>query len=102
LEAVGEYLDQVRDTVPGRVGFHARVAANVVATVRRELELGPAQAEAHATRLAALGVPDDAALAAAIRDGSLDGRLDVVTAAVRASVRDKLAVSNPGYWEVPA
>jgi aminoglycoside phosphotransferase (APT) family kinase protein len=99
LDAVGEYLDQVRDSVPGRVGFHARVAANVVATVRRELELGPAQSRAHAERLAALGVSDDAALAAAIRDGSLDDRADEVTRAVRASVRDKLAVANPGYWE---
>jgi len=99
LEAVGEFLDQVRDAVPGRVGFHARVAANVVATVRRELELGPAQARAHASRLAGLGVADDAGLAAAIRDGSLDDRADEVTRAVRASVRDKLAVSHPGYWE---
>jgi hypothetical protein len=77
----------------------ARVAANVVSTVRRELELGPAQTRAHARRLAALGVADDGALAAAIRDGSLDHRADEVTRAVRASVRDKLAVANPGYWE---
>lgn len=100
LEAVGEYLVEVRDGVEGRVGFHARVAANVVAMVRRELELGPAQAAAHAARLADLGVADDAGLARAIRDGEVDDRLDEVTRAVRASVRDKLAVANPGYWEV--
>ena len=99
LEAVAEYLAQLRDTVPGRQGFMARVAANVVATVRRELELGPAQAAAHAARLSSLGVSDDAELAAAIRDGSLDDRSDEVVDAVRASVRDKLAVANPGYWE---
>jgi hypothetical protein len=45
-------------------------------------------------------VADDAALARAIRDGGLDDRLDEVTRAVRASVRDKLAVANPGYWEL--
>ena len=102
LEAVGEYLAEVRDGVPGRLGFHARVAGNVVATVAREVELGPAHARAHAQRLATLGVADDAALAAAIRARSLDDRLDEVTQLVRASVRDKLAVANPGYWERPA
>jgi aminoglycoside phosphotransferase (APT) family kinase protein len=101
LDAVGEYLAEVRDGVEGRVGFHARVAGNVVATVRRELELGPAQAAAHSARLAALGVATDAELAAAIRSGAVDDRLDEVTAAVRASVRDKLAVANPGYWTRP-
>ncbi len=102
LEAVAEYLAQLRDSVPGRQGFMARVAANVVATVRRELELGPAQAIAHRERLAALGVADDAELAAAIRSGDLDDRTDEVTLAVRASVRDKLAVANPGYWVHPS
>ncbi|UDY36136.1 phosphotransferase family protein [Dermatobacter hominis] len=101
LDAVGEYLVEVRDGVEGRLGFHARVAGNVVATVRRELELGPAQAAAHSQRLAALGVSDDVELAAAIRSGAVDDRLDEVTAAVRESVRDKLAVANPGYWERP-
>ncbi len=101
LDAVGEYLGEVRDGVEGRLGFHARVAGNVVATVRRELELGPAQAEAHAARLAELGVADDAELSAAIRSGALDDRIDEVTSAARASVRDKLAVANPGYWVRP-
>ena len=98
LEAVGEYLAEVRDGVPGRLGVPAPVAGNVVATVVRELELGPAQARDHAARLAALGVDDDAALAAGIRAGDFDDRLDEVTRAVRASVRDKLAVAHPGYW----
>ncbi|MBS1836732.1 MAG: phosphotransferase family protein [Actinobacteria bacterium] len=101
LDAVGEYLVEVRDGVDGRVGFHARVAANVVAIVRREIELGPAQDVAHRSRLASLGVADDAELAASIRSGAVDDRMDEVVAAVRASVRDKLAVSNPGYWLRP-
>jgi len=42
LDAVGGFLtDDVLPATGGRVGFHARVAANVVAMVRRELELGP-------------------------------------------------------------
>ena len=54
-------------------------------------------AAAHRERLAGLGFADDAALAAAIHAGDLDDRLDEVTAAVRASVLDKLAVANPDH-----
>jgi len=103
LDAVREFLE--RDVVPateGRLRFHARVAANVVSMAMRELELGPELAAAHAERLARLGVRDDAALAAAIRTGELDDRLDEVRALVRASVEDKLRVANPGYTAGPA
>jgi len=102
LEAVREFLDTVLVAhTDGRVRFHARVAANVVAMVAREIELGPEQAASHARRLAALGVADDAALAEAIRTGALDDRLDVVFAAVRQGIADKLAVANPSYADGP-
>jgi len=98
VEAVRELLtDELLDAVDGRLRFQVRVAANALAMVGRELELGPTQAAAHAERLAALGVADDAALVAAIRAGAMDDRWDEVTAAVRAAVIDKLAVSNPTY-----
>ena len=99
VEAVREWIE--RDLGGGRPAnrFHARVAANVLSIVERELELGPAQARAHAARLEQLGVTDDAALAAAIRDGTLDGRLDEVRELVWESVRDKLAVANPAYLD---
>ncbi|HEX7993772.1 MAG TPA: DUF6285 domain-containing protein, partial [Streptosporangiaceae bacterium] len=42
LDAVRSYLtDQVMPATSGQVAFHARVAANVLAIVARELELGP-------------------------------------------------------------
>jgi hypothetical protein len=85
------------DAEPNR--FHARVAANMLAIVERELVLGPAQGVAHGQRLEQLGVGDDAELAAAIRSGALDARADEVRAAVWASVRDKLAVANPKYLD---
>ena len=85
-----------------RVGFHARVAGNVLATVRRELLLGPAAAERHRARLAELGCEDDAALARAIAHGSLDDRWDDVLDAVRADVRDRLLVANPRHLAMPA
>ncbi len=81
----------------GRLQFHARVAANVLSMVERELDLGGAQATEHAARLARLGVPDDAALAAGIRRHELDDRLDEVRDLLLASVLDKLLVANPGY-----
>jgi hypothetical protein len=98
LEAVREFLERdVMDATEGRVRFHTRVAVNVLAMVERELALGPAHTEAARARLTALGYEDDAALAAAIRSGELDDRWDEVKAAVWDTVRDRLAVANPGY-----
>ena len=59
LEAVREFLtDQVMPATSGQLAFHARVAANTLAIVARELELGPLPADvgladAVAARLAA-------------------------------------------------
>jgi hypothetical protein len=98
VEAIREWLERdVMTSGEARLRFHGRVAANMLAMVERELELGPSHAAAHAARLAALGVHDDRQLASAIRDGSLDDRLDEVRAAVRASVIAKLEVANPRY-----
>ncbi len=98
LEAVQEFLTgDVMAVTEGRVRFHARVAANVVAIVARELEVGPAQAQHHARRLLVLGVADDAELAQRIRTGDLDERWDEVVVAVGDVVADKLAVANPSY-----
>ena len=58
LEAVRGYLtDQVMPATEGQLAFHARVAANVLAIVARELEVGPVSdalslADAVAARLA--------------------------------------------------
>jgi aminoglycoside phosphotransferase (APT) family kinase protein len=100
VEAVREWVDgDVRGATEGRVAFHARVAANALAMVERQLQHGPAQEAAHAARLRGLGYDDDGALAAAIRRGDEDARLDVVRAAVAASVRAKLEVANPRWLE---
>jgi hypothetical protein len=98
IEAVREWLEgDVLAATEGRLQYHTRVAINALSIVERELQLGAAHHEAHLDRLRVLGVADDAALAAAIRSGELDDRLDEVRTLVWQSVRDKLAVANPKY-----
>jgi hypothetical protein len=98
IEAVREFLTgSVLPAVDGHLRYHTRVAINVLSIVERELVLGPGQAEAHRAGLAEIGVADDGELAAAIRDGRLDDRLPEILAFVRATVRAKLDVANPGY-----
>ncbi|HZP40453.1 MAG TPA: DUF6285 domain-containing protein [Candidatus Binatia bacterium] len=115
LDVVREFLD--REVVPaldGRLRFHARVAANVLAIVGRELAGEEDALRAEWTRLAALegrpGAPmpegaaaaraaihaATAALAERIRRGELDGAR-AVRAHVRATVQEKLAAANPRY-----
>lgn len=97
VEAVrGHLADVVAPALAGSAAFHTRVADRALAIVERELRLGPGVEAAHRRRLDALGFGDDAALAAAIRAGQLDGRTDV-GAAVAADVVDRLRVDNPSW-----
>ncbi len=80
---------------PARSNFHARVAANVLRIVERELLDGSAADVTDA--LADLGFADEAQLAAAIRAGDLDERPDDVLACLRTLVRRRLDVAHPGY-----
>jgi aminoglycoside phosphotransferase (APT) family kinase protein len=98
VEAVREYLrDDVLDATDGRVQYHARVAANALAVVERELRSGPGAERAHAVRLAELGVNDETELAAAIRSGDRDDEVDAVEATVWSAVTAKLAIANPAH-----
>jgi hypothetical protein len=84
LEAVREFLEQdVMPATDGRLRFHARVAANALAQVERELALGP------------LDTARDAELSAAIRAGTLS--FEDALPQVRARVVAKLRISNPGH-----
>ena len=84
----------------GRVGsFEARVAANVVRIVERELRLGPAiDAAAAADRAALPGAPTDAAtLAELIRRGEIASDDPALLAHLRRDVCARIAVDNPSY-----
>ena len=98
VAAVREFIEgDVSAATEGRVRFHARVAANVLAMVERELTVGVDQANAHAERLARLGVSSDAELVSAIRAGEFDSRHDELLAELGDAVADKLSVANPRY-----
>lgn len=104
IQSVREFLEHdVMGATEGRVQFHTRVAANALGMIERELTDGPAYADAERARAAALLGHDgdvrtlEREVAAGIRDGSLDDRLDAVRNHVRATVREKLLVANPGY-----
>ena len=100
VEAVREFLEgEVFPSLEGRRAFHTRVAINALGMVARELELGGQQRATHRQDLAGLGVGDEAELAAAIRSGRLDDRVEDVLTVLRRTVRAKLAVANPRYLE---
>jgi aminoglycoside phosphotransferase (APT) family kinase protein len=102
VELLGSVEELLRgpalEATEGLLRYQLRVAANVVAMVAREVQLGPTQAADHRQRLERLGVADDRALAEGIRSGAFDERLADVAGAVRAAVAAKLAVANPSYW----
>ena len=98
VQAVREFLEaDVMEATGGRVRYLARVAANALATVERELADGDRAEVARAQMLAALGAVDEASLGAAIRRGDFDERLDEVAAALRPHVAAKVDVAHPGY-----
>ena len=100
---LGELVAAVREPLeaavsgPALSGFAARVAANVLAIVERELARGPADQGAYAAVLARLGAADEAALAAEIRSGRRDQQLEEIAGEFRGIVAARLAVAHPGY-----
>jgi aminoglycoside phosphotransferase (APT) family kinase protein len=103
VAAVSTFLrEDVMAGTEGRLNFLARVAANVLDGVERELLFGPEQESRHRERLAAFAQADQAGLAAAIRAGVLDPEDPALLAAVRAAVTERLIVANPRYLSHPA
>jgi Domain of unknown function (DUF6285) len=98
IAAVAEFLEtDVRESTSGQVNFHARVAANALRIVERELLA--ASDDGVDSALAGVGCVDEAQLATAIRTGELDGDSDQVQSALRALVGRRLAAAHPGYQD---
>jgi hypothetical protein len=108
IEAVREFLErEVLPTLTGDRRFNVMVALNVLAIVRRELELGPALADREREGLAALLGRDGTLaelnrdLARRIREGTIDGARPDVAEHLRRTVRDALTINNPRWlWPV--
>ncbi|WP_053855939.1 DUF6285 domain-containing protein [Mycolicibacterium mucogenicum] len=91
VAAVAEFLEtEVRAATDGAVNFHARVAANALRIVERELSQ-------HGAEPGLPGFDDEQALARAIRDGDFDDRGPELEPVLRALVRHRLDAAHPGY-----
>ena len=116
LAAVERFLDdEIVPNTQGSRGFHARVAANVLRIVRRELSnedeqlarewagldelLGAQQRPNDSAALREALASRNADLCERIRSGDTDSAPfgDSVVAHVRRTVRDKLLVSSPAW-----
>jgi hypothetical protein len=104
LDAAVKYLEE--ELLPSLDGYHrfkTRVTANVLNTIRRELELRGKQAAAERARLAAiLGHDGDVdalslELSERIRLGAIDLNDPALRAHLRQSVADALAINNPKW-----
>jgi hypothetical protein len=109
---VAQVLDEeIVPALSGPVQHHARVAANLVAIVERELRLAPDAAERERKITARLlgedvGAASDlvearAELARRLRAGLADTDDGTVWSALMDCVRDDLAISKPGHdaWD---
>jgi hypothetical protein len=104
IDAVSEFISRdVAPTLTGRLAFHARVAVNVLAIVRRELLQGPDADRADAERLAALlGEAGDPAalteeLCRRIAAGEIAPDDPALVDHLWATTLDTLAIDQPGY-----
>ena len=104
ITAVRAFLEErAIPELAGHTEFHARVAANALGIVARQLELGPAAEAAAHERLQALLGRDgelDALqrdLARRIRSGELGIDTPGLVEHLRAAALDKLAVDQPRY-----
>lgn len=98
VEAVRGFLsDELMPNLEGRRQFLTRVAANVLATVGRELAAGDVQRRARADTLSGLGLGGERELADAVRRGDFDECEDELVPVLRSGVADRLAVANPRH-----
>ncbi|WP_068062291.1 phosphotransferase family protein [Nocardia xishanensis] len=97
LNAVTGFLREELTTEDPRSAYLAKVSANALTIVRREMRLGREERAAHRTRLAAIGCADDGELAARIRNGTVPDDDPDIVAVVRSSITAQVVVANPRY-----
>ena len=97
---VGYLRDDLSPRLEGGDRHMVRIAVRALEVVGREMSLGAGQGAAHSDRLAALGFPDDAALAQAIRAGEVADSA-ALRAVLTADTVDRLLVANPQWLPAP-
>jgi hypothetical protein len=104
LAAVAAYLrEHAAPQLRGQAAFHARVAANALDIVRRQLAQAPAAEADEQLRLRALLQADgsladlNALLCRRIADGTLGAATPGLLPHLWRTTLDKLAVDQPGY-----
>ena len=103
VESVRLWIDEIRPSLDPRNAFLARVAANALATVCREITEGPAAEAAAVEGMAGiLGHDGDYAelnseLCARIRAGDLTVETPGLLTALHVMARDQLAIDQPSY-----
>jgi hypothetical protein len=102
-ESVRLWIDEIRPTLDPRNAFLARVAANAMATIYRELTQGPAaEAAAVAGLREVLGRDGDfaalnAELCERIRAGELTRDTPGLLPVLAAMARNQIAIDQPSY-----
>jgi hypothetical protein len=104
VKAVQNFIEtKAMPELKGHTVFHARVAANALGVVARELELGPKAAEMEKSQLAALLGHDGALedlnreLCEQIRSGKIDIESDALRQHLELTTLDKVGIDQPNY-----
>jgi len=104
VTAVKEFIEKhAMPQLSGHTAFHARVAANALGIVARELELGPrANAEEKMRLEAMLGISGsleelNRELCRRIRSGELGVEAPGLSGHMRATTMDKVGIDQPTY-----
>lgn len=104
VKAVQSFIEtKAMPELKGHTAFHARVAANALGIVARELELGPRAADAEKEQLIALlghdGTLDNLnrELCKQIRDGKIGIDSEVLRRHLELTTLDKITIDQPNY-----
>jgi hypothetical protein len=102
-ESVRLWIDEIRPSLDPRNAFLARVAANAMATIQRELTQGPA-AEAEAVRLMAQLLDRNGShtelnseLCDRIRSGEFTVETPGLLSALKVMAKNQIAIDQPNY-----
>lgn len=103
VQSVRLWIDEIRPSLDPRNAFLARVAANAMATVYREITQGPAAEAAAVAGMAAMLGHDgthaelNTELCNRIRSGELTCDTPGLLAVLQVMARDQISIDQPSY-----